>query len=50
MTERDPRRQGVFQATAQILPSGRTLRVVYRIVGPKRYMIITAFWVKKVRN
>jgi hypothetical protein len=44
VTERDSRPQGVLRATMRIPPSGRTLRVVYRITGPRRYMIITAFW------
>jgi hypothetical protein len=34
----------------RIPPSGRTLRVVYRKVSPKRYRVITAFWVEKVRS
>jgi hypothetical protein len=43
-TERDERWEGVLNATMRIPPSGRRLRVVYRIAGPRRYMIITAFW------
>jgi hypothetical protein len=34
----------------RIPPSGRTLRVVYRMVGPKRYRVITAFWVEKAKS
>ena len=46
-TERDPRREGVLNSTMRIQPSGRRLRVAYRIMGPKRYMVITAFWIDK---
>jgi hypothetical protein len=45
MTERDETWEGVLDSTLRIPPSGRTLRVVYKIIGPKRYMIITAFWI-----
>jgi hypothetical protein len=44
---RDARREGVLSSTVQVPPSGRRLRVVYRVLCPKKYMVITAFWLDK---
>jgi len=35
---------GVMNSVGRAPPSGRTLKVVYRILGRKRYRIITAYW------
>lgn len=33
-----------MNATLRVPPSGRALKVVYRAVGPRKYKIITAYW------
>jgi len=43
-TTRDPHWAGTLNSIARIPPPGRTLKVVYRILDPKRYRIIAAYW------
>ena len=44
VTEKDRLRDGVLISTMRVQPSGRVLRVAYRKIGPKKYRVITAFW------
>ncbi len=41
---RDATWEGVLNATLRVPSTGRTLKVVYRMLGPRRYKIITAYW------
>lgn len=41
---KDSRWEGVLNATLRVPPAGRTLKVVYRVVGSRKYKIITAYW------
>jgi hypothetical protein len=41
---KDARWEGVLNSTMRIAPSGRRLRVVYKLIGPRKYRIITAYW------
>ena len=35
---------GVLNSVGRVLSSGRKLKVVYRMLGRKRYRVITAYW------
>lgn len=41
---KDARWEGVLNSTTRVPHAGRTLKVVYRVIGPRRYKIITAYW------
>ena len=36
---------GIMNSTLQVLQSDRRLKVVYRVLGRRKYRIITAFWI-----
>ena len=41
---KDARWEGVLNSSLRVPQSGRTLKVVYRVKGPRKYRIITAYW------
>ncbi len=41
---RDSQWVGVLNSVGRVSPSGRRLKIVYKILGRKRYRIITAYW------
>ena len=41
---RDDRWRGVFNSSLRVPPSGRTLKVVFRVTGRRTYRVITAYW------
>jgi hypothetical protein len=40
----DRRWENAYNAIAHVPTSGRTLKVVFRRIGSKKYKIITAYW------
>jgi hypothetical protein len=40
----DRRWENAYNAIARVPTSGRTLKVVFRRLGPKTYKVITAYW------
>lgn len=41
---KDARWENVLNSTMRVSHSGRALKVVFRVIGPRRYRIITAYW------